>query len=210
VVIDAGFRASSRRLGEPLKNDGSIRGCARHQDPFDRGGARRQNQKAAGAPLGAAGLGGNVAVFSAAAGGEAPVIADGEGAFTKAFIDSIKDKGADANHNGVLSNEEILAFTREKSKTACADASACPLGLTPTLEPATAVAGSPLPGSEPSGGKLTADQILDFFARGNTNGVALEMMPASPVKVGTATSASASPARRRAASSFSISATTVR
>ena len=124
-------------------------------------------------------------MFSAAAGGQAPVIADGEGAFTKAFIDSIKDKGADANHNGVVSNEEILAFTREKSKTACADASACPLGLTPTLEPATAVAGSPLPGGEPSGGKLTADQILDFFAKGNTSGVALEMMPASPVKVGT-------------------------
>ena len=145
-------------------------------------------------------------------GGQAPLIADGEGSFTKAFIDSIKDKGADANHNGVVSNAEILAFIREKSKTACADASACPLGADADARsrrrPSAARRSR---GGEPSGGKLTADQILDFFAKGNTHGVALEMMPPSPVKVGTqATSASASPARRRAISSSSISATTAR
>jgi hypothetical protein len=186
VVIDAGFSGVVSGSAKPFKNDGSIRAVAL-------GGKTRsiavepaaKAQKAAGAPLGADKLGGNVAVFSAAAGGQAPVIADGGGAFTKAFIDSIKDKGADANHNGIVSNEEILAFTRDKSKTACADPSACPLGLTPTLEPATAVVGSPLPEEgHPAEGKLTADQILDFFAKGNTHGVALEMMPPSPVKVG--------------------------
>ncbi len=34
-------------------------------------------------------------------------------------------------------------------------------------------------------GKLTADQILDFFAKGNTEGVTLEQIPPSPIKVGT-------------------------
>ena len=152
-----------------------------------------------------------IAVFSAAAGGQAPVIAEGEAPSPRRSSNLIKDKGADANHNGVLSNEEILAFTREKSKTACADASACPLGLTPTLEPATAVAGSPLPGAEAE--RRQAHRRSDsrlFSARGNTSGVALEMMPASPIKSARATSASASPARRRATSSFSTSATTVR
>jgi hypothetical protein len=185
VVIDAGFSGIvSGGAAQPLKNNGSIRAVAL--------GAKTRSivvepaakeQKAAGAPLGAAGLGDNVAVFSAAAGGQAPVIADGQGAFTKAFVDAIKDKGADTNHDGVISNEKILTFVRDK--TACADQTACPLGLTPTLEPASAVAGSPLSEGPAPAGKLTADQVLDFFAKGNTHGVALEMMPASPIKVGT-------------------------
>jgi hypothetical protein len=31
-------------------------------------------------------------------------------------------------------------------------------------------------------GKLTTDQVLDYFAKGNAHGVALEMMPRSPIK----------------------------
>jgi len=185
VVIDAGFSGIvTGRSKQPVKNDGQLRAVSL-------GGATRsievepvaQEQKAEGAPLGAADLGNNVAVFSAAAGGQAPIIADGQGAFTKAFVDAIKDKGADTNHDGVISNEKILTFVRDK--TACADQSACPLGLTPTLEPASAVAGSPLPDAPPATGKLTTNEVLDFFAKGNTQGVTLEMMPASPVKVGT-------------------------
>jgi hypothetical protein len=141
-------------------------------------------QKAEGAPLDTAGLPPDTAVFTAASGGQSPVIADGEGAFTKAFVDSMKDKGADANHNGIVSNAEILAFLRDKSKTACADQSGCDLGLTPTLEPAGSAGGSPLAGP-PQDGKLTADQVLDFFAKGNGRGVLLEQIPPSPVKVGT-------------------------
>jgi hypothetical protein len=185
VVIDAGFSGVvTGRASPPVKNPDRLRAVSL-------GGVTRsievepvaQEQKAEGAPLGAANLGNNVAVFSAAAGGQAPVIADGQGAFTKAFVDAVKDKAADVNHDGVISNEKILTFVRDK--TACNDQSTCPLGLTPTLEPASAVGGSPLPDAPQATGKLTANQVLDYFAKGNTNGVSLEIMPASPIKVGT-------------------------
>jgi hypothetical protein len=145
---------------------------------------RVKAQKAEGAPIETAGLGADVAVFSAASGAQAPLIADGGGTFTKAFVDSIRDKGADANHNGVVSNAEILAFVRQKSQAACADSAGCDIGLTPTLGPAAAAGGSPA-GNADSSGVLTTDRILDFFAKGNGEEVVLEQVPPSPVKVGT-------------------------
>jgi hypothetical protein len=145
---------------------------------------RAKAQKAEGAPLGTDGIAGDVAIFTATSGGQAPLIADGYGVFTNAFVEAIRAKAADANHNGIVSNAEILAHVREASEAACTANKACALGLTPTLGPATAAGGTPMR-EEKSDDKLTADRILDYFAKGNSHGVTLEQHPTSPVKVGT-------------------------
>jgi metacaspase-1 len=143
-------------------------------------------QKAEGAPLDTEGLGPDAAVFTATSGGQAPIIEGGEGAFTKAFVEAVEG-GADKNGNGVVSNAEILGDIREKSEASCAGTSGCELGLTPTLGPETAAGGSPAAEAPSSGGDrlLTADQVLDYFGKGNTHGVTMEQYPPSPVKVGT-------------------------
>ena len=188
VGVDAGFSGLvSDGKTAPPTNDGAFRVPAI-------GGKTRsivvepsaKAQKAGGAPLDTSGLGADIAVFTATSGGQAALVEGGEGAFTKAFVDSIKDKGADANHNGIVSNAEILAFLRDRSKTACADTAGCTLGLTPTLEPAAAAGETPAAGPPPvADAKLTPDRVLDFFAKGNTAGVTLEQIPPSPVPVGT-------------------------
>jgi acetyl esterase/lipase len=187
VAVDAGHSGLVSRQPATATGDGGVRAAAL-------GGKTRaivvepaaKAQKAEGAPLDTAGLGGDVAVFTATSGGQAPLIEDGAGAFTKAFVDAIREKGADANGNGIVSNAEILAFVRDKSKAACAEKSACELGLTPTLGPATASGGTPAKEEAAAGGdKLTADAVLDFFAKGNNRGVTLEQIPASPVPLGT-------------------------
>jgi hypothetical protein len=146
---------------------------------------RAKAQKAEGAPLDTDGIGTDVAIFTATSGGQAPLIADGYGVFTRAFAEAIDGKAADANHNGIVSNAEILAYVRDASEAACKANKACTLGLTPTLGPATAAGGTPMREAKKADDKLTADTILDYFAKGNSHGVTLEQHPASPVKVGT-------------------------
>lgn len=141
-------------------------------------------QKAEGAPIDTAALGGDVAVFTATSGGQAPLVdEDGGGVFTKAFVAAAGPDGADANGNGVVSNAEILADVQEKSADACAATEGCELGLTPTLEPVAALGASPIL-SAAAADHLTPDQVLDFFGKGNTFGVSLEQFPPSPVHVG--------------------------
>jgi hypothetical protein len=145
---------------------------------------RAKAQKAEGAPIETEGLGADTAVFTAAAGGQAPLISDGGGTFTKAFMEAVRDNGADTNNNGVVSNAEILAFVRQEAQAACASSDGCSLGLTPTFGPAVAAGNSPTAGGDDSA-VLTADHVLDVLAKGNGQGVTLEQIPASPVKVGT-------------------------
>jgi hypothetical protein len=186
VAVDAGHSGLVTR-GQPLKKptlDGSIRvaslGTATRSIVVE---PKAKAQKAEGAPLDTEDLTGDIAVFTATSGGQAALIEDGEGAFTKAFVEALQEKGADANRNGIVSNAEILAFLREKSKTACAANDGCDLGLTPTLGPDGAAGGTPYGG--PVSDKLTADLVLDYFAKGNSAGVTLEQIPPSPVEVGT-------------------------
>jgi hypothetical protein len=186
VVVDAGHSGLVSRDPAAAAADDGIRAAALGSktraivvEPAAKA------QKAEGAPLDTAKLKGDVAVFSAASGGQAPLIEDGEGSFTKAFVDAIKEKGADANGNGIVSNAEILAFTRDRAKSACAAKSGCDLGLTPTLGPAEAAGGTPAEKSAEDGdGRLTADAVLDVFAKGNNRGVTLEQIPPSPVALG--------------------------
>ena len=183
VVIDAGH--SGRVTGSQAKkhdNDGSLRvaslGSLTRSIVVE---PKAKAQKAEGAPLEAEGLTEDVAVFTATSGGQAPLITEGEGAFTKAFVEAVGAKGADANQNGVVSNAEILAFLRDNADQACAAEAGCELGLTPTLSGAP---GSTPLADAPQDATLTADRILDYFAKGNTEGVTLEQLPPSPLKVG--------------------------
>jgi hypothetical protein len=185
VVVDAGHSGLVSRDAVTAADDDSVRAAAlgsKTRSIVVEPAAKAQ--KAEGAPLDTAKLKGDVAVFSAASGGQAPLIEDGEGAFTKAFVDALKEKGADTNGNGIVSNAEILAFTRDRAKTACAAKSGCDLGLTPTLGPAEAAGGTPAEGDAVEGDKLTADAVLDVFAKGNNRGVTLEQIPPSPVPLG--------------------------
>lgn len=144
-----------------------------------------QAQKAEGESIDTVGLGPDIAIFTATAGGQAPLVGADGGVFTKAFVDAVGTGAADVNKNGNLSNEEILAFLRDQSNAACsAAANACQLGLTPTLGPVAAVGGTPL-AVKPGPTQLTADRVLDYFAKGNTVGVKLEQYPPSPVPLGT-------------------------
>ncbi len=150
-----------------------------------------QAQKAEGPALDTDRLSGDVAVFTAAAGGQTALVADGEGVFTAAFVAALAQAGADANGNGTVSNAEVLAYLRDQAQQACATVEGCSLGLTPTLGPAAA-AGSTLLAPAPvvavaqaEPPMLTTDQILDYFGKGNTLNVTLSQDPPSPVRLGT-------------------------
>jgi hypothetical protein len=187
IAIDAGHSGLVTAEAEPATPNAAVRAVvlgAKTRSLADDTAA--QAQKAEGPPLDTGGLGPDIAVFTATSGGQAPLVAGGEGVFTRAFVDAIRDKGADTNRNGIVSDAEILAFLRDRAQAACAAAEdACPLGLTPTLGPAAAAGNTPYPGASPADGKLTADRILDYFARGNTVGIKLQQIPPSPIPVGT-------------------------
>lgn len=188
ILVDAGYSGLISGAGaRKHPKDGSFRVASLDGGTVTRSivvEPKAQAQKADGPPLDTDGLGPNVAVFTATSGGQAPIIADGSGAFTSAYVEAVKAGAADANQNGVVSNAEILAYVRDKSETACAKTEGCDLGLTPTLEPAGAAGETPA-ATPPGDAKLTVDRILDYFAKGNSEGVILEQMPPSPVYVGT-------------------------
>lgn len=146
-------------------------------------------QKAEGEAFDTARLTGDIAFYSAASGGQAALVADGGGLFTAAFIEALTGSVADANGNGTVSNAEVLAYARSRSEAGCGAVPACQLGLTPTLGPGSAAgAALILPVADvaapAAAGKMTPDFVLDYFGKGNTHGVSLEMIPASPVPAG--------------------------
>jgi uncharacterized caspase-like protein len=108
----------------------------------------------------------------------------GHGVFTDLFAKGIAGE-ADRNGNGTVSNAELLAFVSDGAAKFCeANATSCEMGLAPTLEPNEALAGAPR--AEPgTPGTLTAEAVTDLLAKGNAQGVALEQIPASPLKAGT-------------------------
>jgi hypothetical protein len=142
-------------------------------------------QKTEGAPIETDGLPAEIAVITATSGGQTPIVEGDKGTFTEAVVAGLKEKEADTNKNGVVSNAEILDFARDKSKAACDAKEGCELGLTPTLNASTSgEAALAVEVEGESNGKLTPDKVLDFFAKGNTHGVILEQIPPSPVHVG--------------------------
>ena len=119
------------------------------------------------------------------------------GVFTNAFADGIEKGIADANHNGVISNQELLDYVRKQSDAYCKSHSdECEMGLTPTLEGAEAAlkvaAGNPVVASpEPvkegeliNQGKTTPAKILDLLGAAVSADVVVEQFPPSPVHLG--------------------------
>lgn len=62
------------------------------------------------------------------------------GVFTAAFVSGLRDKAADWDHDGKVSHIELLDHVRQQSGDYCAaHAESCGIGLTPTLEAASAL-----------------------------------------------------------------------
>ena len=133
------------------------------------------------------------------------------GVFTKAFADGIETGAADANHNGVISNQELLDYVRQQSEAYCkAHSDACEMGLTPALDGKDAAlkvaTGTPKPpvtdapvytdtpppvsdtpvytGALINQGKVTPDKILDLLGAKLSDDVAIQQFPPSPVHLG--------------------------
>jgi len=119
------------------------------------------------------------------------------GVFTNAFADGIEKGVADANTNGVISNQELLDYVRKQSDAYCkGHADQCEMGLTPTLDGAEAalkvaagnpVAASPEPVKEGeliNQGKTTPAKILDLLGAAVSADVIVEQFPPSPVHLG--------------------------
>jgi hypothetical protein len=58
------------------------------------------------------------------------------GVFTRRFIEAFKNKNADANSDGKITHQELLAYLRRKSNSYCQKSSFCKtgVGLTPQLD----------------------------------------------------------------------------
>lgn len=59
-----------------------------------------------------------------------------QGVFTRRFIEAFKNKNADANSDGKITHNELLAYLRRKSNSYCQKSSFCKtgVGLTPQLD----------------------------------------------------------------------------
>lgn len=143
--------------------------------------------------------GGDILTWRASSPPQAAAVDEGRGVFTTAFADGIETGEADLNRNGVISNQELLAFVRARSAAWCAfHAALCRSGLTPTLDgpaAATRVAATlpaaaasparPRPGDAINAGATTPAKILDVIGASAATDVTVEQIPPSPVRLGT-------------------------
>ncbi|WP_448954141.1 caspase family protein [Labrys neptuniae] len=117
------------------------------------------------------------------------------GVFTTAFADGIEKGAADANGNGIVSNQELLDYVRAQSSAYCGrHRDRCEMGLTPmlsgegaALKVAATVKGTALAAGDEAlnQGKPTADKILDVLGAKLSDSVRLEQFPPSPIRLGT-------------------------
>ncbi|MDQ0472569.1 DUF4384 domain-containing protein [Labrys wisconsinensis] len=124
---------------------------------------------------------------------------DYHGVFTAAFADGIEKGLADLNHDGVISNQELLDYVRERSADYCGrHAGRCEMGLTPGLAGEGAAlkvaARNPVTGTAPpdlqagdalNTGKITPQKVMDILGARPSDDVRLEQIPRSPVRLGT-------------------------
>lgn len=122
-------------------------------------------------------------VWSAAAAYQLSWETGGEGLFTKYFMEGIAEKSADTNRNGVITNAELLNYTRERTKAWCAGTAVCTLGFTPELEATATDLGKsvvPVSATAPTGD----GDVGDIIVGGNGAEVRLEILPNSDSRLG--------------------------
>lgn len=115
------------------------------------------------------------------------------GVFTGLYVEGIAEAKADLNKNGTISNAELFSYITKGSNEYCGrHKTACEMGLTPRLEPASAfgrevikTAAKTVKITGTGKVKLTPDLVSDFLTKGNVKGVKIEQYPPSPVIVGT-------------------------
>lgn len=117
-----------------------------------------------------------------------------QGVFTRAFIDGLLGRRADANGNGIVSPNELLGYLRERASDYCSRY-ACRTGMTPTLELAAGLAGVDLlswrgqpkmvvaSGARPPPAPPVLD-ATDIIPFGGSIGARLEILPSERVKLG--------------------------
>jgi hypothetical protein len=123
-------------------------------------------------------------VWSAATAGQLSYENGGEGTFTKAFWEGSAGRRADRNANGVVTNAELLDYTRGETQKYCQASETCRrLGFTPQLEaPAAAMVVPFVPiGASPA---TQAEAVTDSVGGGNEAGLTLEMLPSAKVRLG--------------------------
>lgn len=139
-------------------------------------------------------------VWSAAAAHQYAWETGGQGLFTKFFIEGVGKGRADRNGNGIVTNAELLDFTRERAGKWCKSSAACKLGFTPTLEaPAAAMArnivavhqsgtssagGGTVQGTSGSGTTGGASQVTDVINQGNAAKIKLKILPSPSIRLG--------------------------
>jgi uncharacterized caspase-like protein len=92
--------------------------------------------------------GDQLAVWSAAAAGQYSWEYGGSGVFTTALVDGAVLRKADQNQNGIVTNAELLDYTRTRTLKYCETIKRCKsLGFTPQLEASARIMAAPTNGS---------------------------------------------------------------
>ncbi len=104
------------------------------------------------------------------------------GIFTNYFLEGLRDRKADSNVNGVVSNAELLSFVRTKTKAWCDSRKQCNRGFTPSFEaPKTEfVAGAAIG----TGVHVVAVEPTDVLVGHDNGEVDIQLLPGNRVKLG--------------------------
>jgi hypothetical protein len=128
--------------------------------------------------------GGMVKVWSAASPGELAYESGGAGVFTRSLWEGAVQGKADRNANGIISNAELLDFTRAEANEYCSRLEACRgNSLTPQLDAAAeALAASFVPhGASPA---TILGSATDMLGGDNAAGLAIDILPSKQVRIG--------------------------
>ncbi len=126
------------------------------------------------------------------------------GIFTNFFLEGAGRGLADRNGNGVITNAEMLAFLRARTKDWCDRYAGCTLGFTPTLEADASEMGSRISVGTPPGGGFPSQPVkpvkpvtqtapvkpvappepTDLVVADNSADISIEIVAKSPLRVG--------------------------
>ena len=123
---------------------------------------------------------GTLEVWSAAASNQLSWDTPAGGVFTGYFVEGMSSKDADENKNGVVTNSELLAYVRSKTKSYCAKNPICRgYGFTPALEADdTALQKTAVPLGEKT------EDVTEIIVQDNRANVEIEVLPKDRISAG--------------------------
>lgn len=110
------------------------------------------------------------------------------GVFTNAFLNGVQNKLADKNHNGVVTNSELLEYVQAESKSFCKrHPSLCQLGLTPSLETTSATLAAPVFSAlgyvQHNTSSSPGQAATDILAHANESHISLDILPSDRIQL---------------------------